>query len=265
MHSPTGQGLAASSTSTPGTSISWRPRSTTCAPFSIGPHAEIRPAVSSSPPPSSHTGSCVTRRRARCGSLGCSSWRRTPILTCARTACSHVQAHSTSLETRSSPSLAIARALSSSRHAVTRIEAANVRFRIGANTLMRGEADEAWPLLEAALEEFRARDLPLGEGQVLAFLAEKALREGDLDRSCELFLESAAIAHEVRVHVVGARPARQRGVGRTRSRTTGCGRGTRIPVACTRRRDRRSPAHRVRGCHARDNRRGARRRLSGQG
>ncbi len=76
-------------------------------------------------------------------------------------------------------------------------EAANVRFRIGANTLMRGEADEAWPLLEAALEEFRARDLRLGVGQVLAFLAEKALREGDLDRSCELFLESAAIAHEV--------------------------------------------------------------------
>ena len=46
------------------------------------------------------------------------------------------------------------------------------------------------------LEEFRARDMPLGEGQVLAFLGEKAFREGDLDRSCELFLESAAIAHE---------------------------------------------------------------------
>ena len=38
--------------------------------------------------------------------------------------------------------------------------------------------------------------MPLGEGQVLAFLGEKAFREGDLDRSCDLFLESAAIAHE---------------------------------------------------------------------
>ena len=74
--------------------------------------------------------------------------------------------------------------------------AANVRFRIGANTFMRGEADAAWPLLETALEEFRVRDMPLGEGQVLAFLGERAFREGDLDRSCELFLESAAIAHD---------------------------------------------------------------------
>ena len=74
--------------------------------------------------------------------------------------------------------------------------AANVRFRSAANMLMRGDADAAWPLFEAALEEFRERDMPLGEGQVLAFLGEKAFREGDLDRSCELFLESAAIAHE---------------------------------------------------------------------
>jgi predicted ATPase len=73
--------------------------------------------------------------------------------------------------------------------------AANVRFRSAANTLMRGEAEAAWPLFEAALKEFRERDMPLGEGQVLAFLGEKAFREGDLDRSCELFLESAAIAH----------------------------------------------------------------------
>ena len=86
--------------------------------------------------------------------------------------------------------------------------AANVRFRIGANTMMRGQGDEAWPLLEAALEEFRARDMPLGEGQVLAFFGEKAFREGDLERSCELFLESAAIAHDP-MDVVGAGPARQ--------------------------------------------------------
>jgi hypothetical protein len=38
--------------------------------------------------------------------------------------------------------------------------------------------------------------MPLGEGQVLAFLGERAFREGDVERSCELFLESAAIAHD---------------------------------------------------------------------
>ncbi len=73
--------------------------------------------------------------------------------------------------------------------------AANVRFRIAANMFMRGETDAAWPLLDAALDDFRERDMPLGEGQVLAFLGEKAFREGDLERSCDLFLESATIAN----------------------------------------------------------------------
>jgi tetratricopeptide (TPR) repeat protein len=74
--------------------------------------------------------------------------------------------------------------------------AANVRFRTAANMMMRGETDHAWPLFDAALEEFREREMPLGEGQVLAFLGEKAFREGDLERASELFLESAAIARE---------------------------------------------------------------------
>src|SRR3954452_24632212 len=74
--------------------------------------------------------------------------------------------------------------------------AANVRFRVAANMLMRGDTDAAWPLFDAALEDFRERDMPLGEGQVLAFLGEKALREGDLERSCDLCLESATIAHK---------------------------------------------------------------------
>ncbi len=74
--------------------------------------------------------------------------------------------------------------------------AANVRFRMAANMMMRGEADAAWPLFDKALEEFRERGMPLGEGQVLAFLGEKAFREGDLERSRDLCLESAAIAHE---------------------------------------------------------------------
>ncbi len=75
-------------------------------------------------------------------------------------------------------------------------DAANVRFRVVANMVMRGEAATAWPLLDEALRTFRRRGMKLGEGQVLAFLGEKAFREDDLALASELMLESAAIAHD---------------------------------------------------------------------
>jgi tetratricopeptide (TPR) repeat protein len=75
-------------------------------------------------------------------------------------------------------------------------DAANVRFRVAANMVMRGEAATAWPLLDEALQTFRQRGMKLGEGQVLAFLGEKAFREDDLALASELMLESAAIARD---------------------------------------------------------------------
>jgi hypothetical protein len=60
-----------------------------------------------------------------------------------------------------------------------------------------GEGAAAWPLLEDSLLTFRRLDLPRGEAQVLAYLAEKPHGEGDLARAIELRLESAAIAHEI--------------------------------------------------------------------
>ena len=73
---------------------------------------------------------------------------------------------------------------------------ANVRFRVAANMVMRGETAAAWPLMDEALETFRQLGMRLGEGQVLVFLGEKAYQERDLALACELYLESAAIAHD---------------------------------------------------------------------
>ena len=117
-HSPTGQALVASSTFRPLELRSRRARDRQRAgrprlgrtPRSI-PRARARRRAWS------RTGSCVTRRRAPCGSADCSSWRRTPIPTCAPRHCSHVQARSTSSASRTAPSLAIARASSSSQRA----------------------------------------------------------------------------------------------------------------------------------------------------
>ena len=75
--------------------------------------------------------------------------------------------------------------------------AANMRFRVAANMVLRGETVEAWPLLEAALDDFRLRGMRIGECQALAFLSEKASSSGDLEHGVELTLESAAIAGEV--------------------------------------------------------------------
>jgi tetratricopeptide (TPR) repeat protein len=59
---------------------------------------------------------------------------------------------------------------------------------------LRGEEEAAWPLLEEALAESRLLGNRLGEGQALAFLARKAYAEGNLERACDLVLESAEIA-----------------------------------------------------------------------
>ena len=86
---------------------------------------------------------------------------------------------------------------------------ANVRFRVAANMFMRGEADAAWPLLEEALTDFRERGMPLGEGQALAFLGEKALQEGDLERSRRAVPRERSNRPRSRLDVVGAEPARK--------------------------------------------------------
>ncbi len=76
-------------------------------------------------------------------------------------------------------------------------EAEHVRFRIAANTFMRGEAAAAWPLFEQALEASRQLGNRLGECQAVGFLTRRAHADGDLALAVELSLQSAAIAHEV--------------------------------------------------------------------
>ena len=73
-------------------------------------------------------------------------------------------------------------------------ELAHTRFRVAANMVMRGEEAAAWPLLEEALAESRLLGSRFGEGQAMAFLAQKAYAEGDLELACDLALESADIA-----------------------------------------------------------------------
>jgi len=74
------------------------------------------------------------------------------------------------------------------------LEAAHMRFRIAANMVMRGEAEQAWPLLEDGLREARERGNAIGECQALGFLAQKAHQEGEPEKAIALALESAAIA-----------------------------------------------------------------------
>ena len=95
--------------------------------------------------------------------------RRTPIPTCARTALlrscrltRHLRRRPTVAEPCYRESLELFTACGDEDRG-----GATSGSGSRANMLMRGEADAAWPLLEAALEEFRARDMPLGEGQVL--------------------------------------------------------------------------------------------------
>ncbi len=76
-------------------------------------------------------------------------------------------------------------------------DAAHLRFRIAANMAMRGETEDAWPLLEASLQESRQSGRRLGECQALGFLVFRSYAEGDLGTAISRALESAAIAHEV--------------------------------------------------------------------
>ena len=77
------------------------------------------------------------------------------------------------------------------------VQTANLRYRFAANMVKRGETAAAWPLLEESLRTFRQLDLPRGESQVLSYLGECLYEEGDRARAIELFVESAAIAHEI--------------------------------------------------------------------
>ena len=76
-------------------------------------------------------------------------------------------------------------------------EAAHMRFRIAANMVMRGNTEEAWPMLEASLQEARSMGLRVGESQALGFLVSRAYRSGDIETAIALALESAEIAREV--------------------------------------------------------------------
>lgn len=76
-------------------------------------------------------------------------------------------------------------------------DVAHLRFRIAANMVLRGEAEAAWPLLEAALRASRELGLRLGESQALGFLVQRAYGSGDLALALELALESAAIARDM--------------------------------------------------------------------
>lgn len=77
------------------------------------------------------------------------------------------------------------------------VEASHMRFRVAASMVFRGDADAAWPLLEAQLAESRRLGVRVGESQAIGFLAGKARRDGDNAGALEMTLESAAIAREV--------------------------------------------------------------------
>ena len=53
-------------------------------------------------------------------------------------------------------------------------EAWNLRFRIGANAVNRGDPETGWPLIEASLEEFKRSGTRFRETQALTYLGEKA-------------------------------------------------------------------------------------------
>jgi len=76
-------------------------------------------------------------------------------------------------------------------------EAWNLRFRIGANAVNRGDTETGWPLIEGSLEEFRRSGMPFRETQALAYLGEKAKLEGDLELAARLHWASVAIAREI--------------------------------------------------------------------
>ena len=76
-------------------------------------------------------------------------------------------------------------------------EAWNLRFRIGANAVNRGDTETGWPLIEASLEEFKRSGMRFRETQALTYFGEKARLEGDLELAVQLHAESVAIAREV--------------------------------------------------------------------
>ncbi|MGL6279552.1 MAG: ATP-binding protein, partial [Gaiella sp.] len=77
------------------------------------------------------------------------------------------------------------------------IDAAHLRFRIGANAFNRGDSDTAWPAIERSLVEQRRLGVRAGECQALGYLGLKAREEGDPEGALALALESAEIAREV--------------------------------------------------------------------
>jgi predicted ATPase/class 3 adenylate cyclase len=76
------------------------------------------------------------------------------------------------------------------------LEAANVRFRVAANLVNRGERTEATRRLEEALVEFRRLDHSVGEAQAVGYLGYMASIDGDLEIAAERFEESLAIVRE---------------------------------------------------------------------
>ena len=156
---------------------------------------------------SRRTGSCVIRSRARRGSSDCS-----PALPDAdpELRADALRALGGALDIFGEPNgprPATGRASSSSSRSVTSSRPRTSRYRVAANMVMGGDA-AAWPLLEEAL--VRARELGLRRrGQALGFLAAEGVRTtATRQLAIERSLESAAIARESRLDVVGGRPAR---------------------------------------------------------
>jgi predicted ATPase/class 3 adenylate cyclase len=77
------------------------------------------------------------------------------------------------------------------------LNTANLRFRLAANMVSRGEVERAMPIVEEALREFRRLRHRFGETQALSFLAIGASLRGDDAAARDLFERSAAAAREV--------------------------------------------------------------------
>ena len=144
------------------------------------------------------------------------------------------------------------------------IHAAHIRFRIAANMSIRGDTAAAFPLLEDVLRRSRRLGMKPAESQALAFLADKADADGDLELAIELALESAAIAHEAGWAWWEAGELLQRCDLRAKAQPARCGREPCDPCARAGSGARRPAAHAVRRGRAGRHRRSTRRRRAGR-
>ena len=83
------------------------------------------------------------------------------------------------------------------------LHSTNLRFRVAANTVHRGELAEGRKLLENALADFARLGHVVGEAQVLGVMGYMALQESDFETAAAYFVPKRRARARARVDVVG--------------------------------------------------------------